>query len=138
MMKQEPLQVSGRPTPNACRGSVVNTASMAGLAIIGGLPAYNASKHGVVSMTRVDARQYADQGIRINCVCPGFVDTPMFRGSGLSEEYIEAAKSQSPMKRFVAASEIADGAVFLSGTYASAITGVSLPVDGGSLLFHIV
>lgn len=140
MAKQEPLdvQIPGRPGANLCRGSIVNTASMAGLGIIGGLSAYNASKHGVVTTTRVDARQFAEQGLRINCVCPGFVDTPMLRGSGLSEDYLEAAKSQSPMRRFVQAAEIADGVVFLSGSCASAVTGISLPVDGGALLYHVV
>lgn len=138
MVKQQPLEISDRPSPNTTRGSIVNTASMSGLAVMGTLSAYNASKHGVVSMTRVDARQFADQGIRINCVCPGFVDTPMFRGSGLSDEYIELAKTQAPMKRFVQSSEIADGVLFLSGAYASAITGISLPVDAGALLFHII
>jgi NAD(P)-dependent dehydrogenase (short-subunit alcohol dehydrogenase family) len=111
---------------------------MAGLGIVGTLAAYNASKHGVVSMTRVDARQFADKGIRVNCVCPGFVDTPMFRESGLAEDYIDAAKNQAPMKRFTESHEIADGVLYLSGTFASGVTGVSLPVDGGTLLFHIV
>ena len=111
---------------------------MAGLGIVGLLPAYNASKHGVVSMTRVDARQFAHKGIRINCVCPGFVDTPMFRGSGLSEQFIEAAKNQAPMKRFTETYEVADAVLYLSGTFASAVTGISLPVDAGALLFHIV
>lgn len=138
MMAQEPLKVNGRPKANICRGSIVNTASMAGLGVIGTLSTYNASKHGVVSMTRVDARQFADKGIRVNCVCPGFVDTPMFRNSGLSEEYIDTAKNHAPMKRFTEAHEIADGVLFLSGTFASGVTGVSLPVDGGTLLFHIV
>lgn len=138
MMEQKLLEVSGRPRPNICRGSIVNTASAAGLGIIGSLGAYNASKHGVVSMTRVDARQFADKGIRINCICPGFVDTPMFRNSGLSEEHIQTAKNQAPMKRFVETHEIADGVLYLSGTFASAVTGVSHLVDGGMLLFHIV
>jgi NAD(P)-dependent dehydrogenase (short-subunit alcohol dehydrogenase family) len=138
MLQQDPLISTDQDVPNGCRGSIVNTASIAGLGVLGGLSAYHASKHSVVSMTRVDARQFADNGIRVNCVCPGFVDTPMFRGSGLSDEYIEAAKSQAPMHRFVAASEVADGVLFLSGSSASAITGVSLPIDAGALLFHIV
>ena len=136
MSKQEPLDVPG--VRNSPRGSIVNTASVAGLSVIGKLGPYNSSKHGVVSMTRVDARQFAKEGIRINSVCPGFVDTPLFRGSGLSPEYIASAEDQSPMQRLIDPAEIADGVVFLSGRSASAITGISMPIDGGALLYHII
>lgn len=136
MTEQTPLTVSG--LEHVSKGSIVNTASMAGLSAISGLSAYNSSKHGVVTMTRVDARQFAKDGIRVNCVCPGFVDTPLFRGSGLSPEYIASAEDQSPMKRLIGAAEVAAAVIFLSSQSASAITGVSLPVDGGALLYHII
>jgi len=136
MVKQEPLVIPG--LKRVSRASIVNTASMAGLSAIGHLAPYISSKHGVVSMTRVDARQFAKEGIRINCVCPGFVDTPMFRGSGLSEEYIAAAEDQSPMKLLIDPADVADAVIFLSGRSASVITGISLPVDGGALLYHII
>ena len=136
MLKQEPLPVvKGQ---RACRGSIVNTASMSGLAVIGTLAPYNASKHAVVSMTRVDARQYAKDKIRVNCVCPGFTETPMFRGSDLSQEYINAAIAESPMNRLIDAEEIAEGVLFLSSSGGSAVTGISLPLDGGALLYHII
>jgi NAD(P)-dependent dehydrogenase (short-subunit alcohol dehydrogenase family) len=135
MLKQSPLVFNDH---RAQKGSIINTASMNGIAVIGTLPGYNASKHAVVSMTRVDARQFAADGIRINCICPGFVETPMLTESGLEEKYIEAAKSQSPSNRLMKAAEIANGAVFLASSMASGITGVHLPIDGGAQLFHII
>jgi NAD(P)-dependent dehydrogenase (short-subunit alcohol dehydrogenase family) len=136
MMKQDPLAVPG--LQHIPRGSIVNTASILGLSALGGLSTYNSSKHGVVSMTWVDARQFAGDGIRINCVCPGLVDTPMLRATSHTPEDLATAKNQSPIKRFIDASEIADAVIFLSGRSASAITGISLPVDGGALLYHII
>lgn len=120
------------------RGAIVNTASLCGLAGIGTLAAYNGSKHAVAVLTRVDARQYAADGIRINAVCPGFVETPMFVGSGLTPEYVKAAESQCPMNRLLKPAEIAHGVLFLLGSGASAITGINLPIDGGALLYHII
>ena len=134
MLKQEPLAISG--LKHVSRASIVNTSSMAGLAVIPGLGGYAATKHGVISMTRVDARSYAEDGIRINSVCPGFVDTPMLRGE-TSDEFIAAAAGQSPMKRLVDPAEVANAVLFLSGSGATAITGVSLPVDCGALLYRI-
>ncbi|KAL4801515.1 oxidoreductase [Aspergillus unguis] len=131
MLQQEPLSVSG--VRHAPRGSIVNTASMAGLGVLSGLAGYSATKHGVVSMTRVDARQYAEQGIRINSVCPGFVDTPMLRGE-MDEEWVKASARNAPVNRLIDPAEVANGVVFLSGSLATAVTGVSLPVDGGALL----
>lgn len=135
MLQQEPLSIPG--VKHVPRGSIVNTASMAGLAVMPTVGTYSASKHGIVSMTRVDARQYAAEGIRINCVCPGFVDTPMSRGE-MSEEWIQGAAKQAPMNRTVDSSEVADAVVFLSGSLATAVTGISLPVDCGALLYHII
>lgn len=135
MLKQEPLLYSDHRTQ---RGSIINTASMNGIAVIGTLPGYNASKHAVVSMTRVDAREFATDRIRINCVCPGFVETPMLTGSGLEGKYIESAKSHSPSNRLMQPSEIANGVVFLAGSMASGVTGIHLPIDGGAQLFHVV
>ncbi|KAJ6017882.1 hypothetical protein N7451_001261 [Penicillium sp. IBT 35674x] len=135
MLQQEPLSVSGvRHVP---RGSIVNTASMAGLSTMPGIAAYTATKHGVISMTRVDARQYAEQGVRINSICPGFVDTPMLRGE-MPDEWVKASARNAPMKRLIDPAEVANGVVFLSGSLATAVTGISLPVDGGALLYHIV
>ncbi|EXJ83045.1 hypothetical protein A1O3_06862 [Capronia epimyces CBS 606.96] len=135
MLKQEPLAVPG--VRKASRGSIVNTASMASHSAVSLIAPYTSSKHGVLTITREDARQFGKDGIRINCVSPGYVDTPLLRGSGHGGEYVRAAEEGSPMKRLVDPAEVADGVVFLSGSAASAITGVSLPVDGGALLYHM-
>ncbi|KAJ5633482.1 hypothetical protein N7490_009821 [Penicillium lividum] len=135
MLQQEPLCVPG--VRHAPRGSIVNTASMAGLSTMPGISAYTATKHGIISMTRVDARQYAEQGIRINSICPGFVDTPMLRGEML-DEWVKASARNAPMNRLIDPAEVANGVVFLSGSLATAVTGISLPVDGGALLYRIV
>ncbi|TVY24863.1 putative oxidoreductase [Lachnellula hyalina] len=135
MLEQTPLIFNDH---RAQKGSIINTASMNGIAVLGTLPGYNASKHAVVSMTRVDARTFAPEGIRVNCICPGFVETPMLTGSGLEDKYIEAAKAQNPSNRLMKAIEIANGVVFLAGSLASGITGIHLPIDGGGLLFHVV
>jgi len=92
----------------------------------------------VVVMMRCDARQFAPHKIRINCVSPGFVDTPMMRNAGLSEEYMNITKAQSPMNRFTYAEEIAESVIFLSSSRASGITGVNLNVDAGANLFHVI
>jgi NAD(P)-dependent dehydrogenase (short-subunit alcohol dehydrogenase family) len=89
-------------------------------------------------MSAVDACQYAPEKIRINTVCPGFVDTPMLRGSGLAQEYIDAAVAQCPMNRLLHPREIANGIVFLSSSMASGITGINLPIDCGAQLYHII
>lgn len=134
MLEQEPLAVAN--VNRIIRGSIVNTASLVGLASIGRMSSYHSSKHAAVSMTRVDARHYADKGIRVNCICPGFVKTPMMTDSNLSEAFLEKASAQCPMKRLVDPDEVAEAILFLHGSGASAITGVSLPIDGGALLFH--
>lgn len=134
MLKQSPLP----DAPRAARGSIVNTASLSGVATLGGFSAYHSAKHAVVSMTRTEAREYGGQGIRINCVCPGVVDTPLLRGTPLSKEFIEACEAQCPMNRLIDPAEIADGVAFLHGAGASAVTGIHLPIDGGALLFHVV
>jgi NAD(P)-dependent dehydrogenase (short-subunit alcohol dehydrogenase family) len=136
MLKQNPLPVKHEFQRQ--RGSIVNTASLCGIAVIGTLSAYNSSKHAVVQMSAVDARQYAPELIRINTVCPGFVETPMLRGSPLSDEYVNTVKAQCPANRILDPLEIANAILFLSGSLASGITGVNLSVDGGANLFHVI
>lgn len=130
MLKQDPLKMEGVRHPP--RGSIVNTASLLGLGVQPQMAPYNSSKHAVVSMSRCDAREFASQGIRVNCVCPGIVDTPMARKANLDDEWI---KKQSPMGRMADAEEVAEAVTFLSGAGATAITGISMPVDTGSLLY---
>lgn len=104
------------------------------------LSSYNSVKHAVVSMTKVDARQYGPSGIRVNAVSPGFTLTPMLTGggAGLSEAFFDGAKAQSPMNRLTYPEEVAEAVVFLFGSRASGITGVNLHVDAGASLYHVI
>lgn len=117
------------PAFNNQKGSIVNTASIAGHCIIPTAPAYGASKHAVVALTRCD-------GVRINCVSPGPVWTPMLSDSNLPKEFIELTKTMAPMHRFIEAREVADAMLFLGGPRGSAISGVNLPVDCGNQLIR--
>lgn len=115
-------------------GSIVNTSSIAGLVGDGGHPAYAASKHGVVGLTRTAAIQYAKAGIRVNAVCPGVIRTPMTEQLFTeSPELKTLMVSQQPIERLAEAEEVARVVVWLCTDEASFITGHPLPVDGGFL-----
>lgn len=111
-------------------GAIVNTASVAGLVGLAGA-GYCGSKHAVVGLTRSAAMRYAAEGIRINCVCPGAIATPMTEAEGLSEQSRAFMAQMHPMNRMGRAEEIADGVVFLVSDKASFITGHPLAIDGG-------
>lgn len=116
------------------RGSIVNMASVAGLVGFAGLPAYCASKGGVVQLSRAAALEYADQGMRINVVCPGAIKTEMIdRITRHDPEEEKAFAALQPMNRMGYAREIADAVVWLSSPQASFVTGTAFPVDGGYL-----
>lgn len=113
-------------------GSIVNTASVAGLQGFARYTAYAASKHGVVGLTKSAALEYAKAGIRINAVCPGYIRTgmtqPMLdRRPGL-EERVSAIE---PLGRIGRPEEIADAVIWLCSDAASFVTGHAMPVDGG-------
>jgi NAD(P)-dependent dehydrogenase (short-subunit alcohol dehydrogenase family) len=112
-------------------GSIVNCASVAGLRAAPRVPAYTAAKHGVIGLTRVAAREYAAQGVRVNAVCPGTVDTPMLRAS-MSPEVIEHFVSANPVSRLAEADEIATVALWLCDEAPGFLTGETIAVDGGS------
>jgi len=113
-------------------GSIVNTASIAGLVGIERLPAYIASKHGVVGLTRTAALEYAMRNIRVNCVCPGAIRTPMTERvldkEGISEEEWIAPE---PIGRMGKPEEIAEAVVWLLSDAASFVTGHPMAIDGG-------
>jgi len=111
-------------------GAVVNNASMWGLVGQPKRAAYCAAKGGVVQLTRVAALEYATKNIRVNCICPGFVDTGMFGGPNANPLHAYA-KVLVPMARVAQASEIAELALFLASDRSSYMTGAVLPVDGG-------
>jgi NAD(P)-dependent dehydrogenase (short-subunit alcohol dehydrogenase family) len=113
-------------------GSIVNTASVAGLVGFERLPAYNASKHGVVGLTRTAALEYAAKNIRVNCVCPGVIRTPMVERiidtGGFTELELNAGE---PVGRMGQPEEIAQGVVWLLSDSASFVTGHPMTIDGG-------
>ncbi len=114
------------------KGVIVNCASVAGLNGFAGLPAYVATKHGVVGLTRTAALEYAKQGIRINAVCPGVIHTAMVdRITGKDKEVEKQYIAMEPVGRMGNPEEVAEAVVWLCTDAASFITGVALPVDGG-------
>jgi NAD(P)-dependent dehydrogenase (short-subunit alcohol dehydrogenase family) len=113
-------------------GAIVNTASGAGLVGVPMLSAYNASKHGVVGLTKTAALEYAQKNIRVNCVCPGLINTPMVArmidSGGMNEQDSVAAE---PVRRMGRPEEIGEGVVWLLSDAASFVTGHSMSIDGG-------
>jgi NAD(P)-dependent dehydrogenase (short-subunit alcohol dehydrogenase family) len=116
-------------------GRIVNFASQGWwTGGFGGSVAYAATKGGVVSLTRGLARTYGPDGITVNCIAPGAVDTPMLY-DGLSEDALEAFIAQIPLGRVARPDEIAGAAVFLASAHAGYITGATLNVSGGQLIY---
>jgi NAD(P)-dependent dehydrogenase (short-subunit alcohol dehydrogenase family) len=111
-------------------GAIVNTASIAGIAGIRNNAAYVAAKHGVVGLTKAAALEYAQSGIRVNAVCPGFVRTPILELDGTPEGESRYARLQ-PMGRLGQPEEVAETVVWLCSDAASYITGHAMSVDGG-------
>ncbi len=126
-MKYEIIQML-----NQGGGAIVNTASVMGL--VGGSrsPAYGATKHGVVGLTKTGAVDYAQESIRINAVCPGYIRTPMIEQGILSDPVAEErVVSRHPMHRLGTPEEIAEAVVWLCSDAASFVTGTAMTVDGG-------
>jgi NAD(P)-dependent dehydrogenase (short-subunit alcohol dehydrogenase family) len=123
-MKHELLRMQAQGS-----GAIVNTASIAGLAGLPTSSAYVAAKHGVVGLTKTAAIEYAEAGIRVNAVCPGYIKTPM------TEETMRrrgaAIIAQTPLKRMGSPEEIAEMVVWLLSERASYVTGAAYNVDGG-------
>jgi NAD(P)-dependent dehydrogenase (short-subunit alcohol dehydrogenase family) len=115
-------------------GSIVNIASIEGLEGTEGGSAYNASKGGVVALTKCMAIDYGRRGLRVNCICPGGIDTPMLHSvtdpEGM-EPYRDKLRDGHLLGRFGKPSEIAAAAAFLASEDASFVTGHALVVDGG-------
>ncbi len=113
-------------------GAIVNTASVAGLVGFPNLPAYVASKHGVVGLTKATALEYAEQGIRVNAVCPGVIRTPMVdRVIGGDPDLEAQYTAMEPIGRLGRPEEIADAVVWLCSDQSSFVTGQAIAVDGG-------
>lgn len=118
-------------------GVIVNNASVAGLngARVPGC-AYVASKHGVVGLTKAAAVEYADQGIRINVVCPAVIKTPMAEAAFADPVFRKKVYGQHAIGRVGEPEEVASVVTFLCSDDASFLTGISVPIDGGFLLFQ--
>jgi NAD(P)-dependent dehydrogenase (short-subunit alcohol dehydrogenase family) len=120
-------------------GSIIHIASVEGIEGFEGGSAYNASKGAVILLARNMAIDYGRKGIRVNAVCPGFIETPMLDGilgmEGLAE-IRDKIREAHQLGRFGRPEEIANAALFLASDEASFVTGVALPVDGGYTAGH--
>jgi NAD(P)-dependent dehydrogenase (short-subunit alcohol dehydrogenase family) len=113
-------------------GVIVNCSSVAGLTGFLNLPAYVASKHGIVGLTKTAALENATTGIRINAVCPGVIHTAMIdRVTGGDQETEKQYTAMEPIGRMGKPEEIASAVVWLCSNEAAFVTGIALPVDGG-------
>jgi NAD(P)-dependent dehydrogenase (short-subunit alcohol dehydrogenase family) len=110
-------------------GAIVNCASSAGIRGAAYCGVYSASKHGVVGLTKSAALEYGSQGVRINAVCPGMIDTPMTQDPAM-QEVIAMLVAQSPLARIGQPQEVATAALWLCSDAASFVHGQAIPVDG--------
>lgn len=114
------------------KGAIVNCSSVAGLVGFLGIPAYTASKHGILGLTKTAALEYAKTGLRINAVCPGVIRTPMIERFTRGDDQAEAQlTAMEPIGRVGEPEEIASAVVWLCSDAASFVTGHSMVVDGG-------
>lgn len=129
-MKYELLQMSKQKS-----GVIVNMASILGKVGFATLSHYAAAKHGVIGLTQTAALEYATDGIRINAICPGFIDTPLLTEGGITDQ--ADAKQRivdlHPMKRLGKADEIANSFIFLASDESSFVSGTAIEIDGGYL-----
>lgn len=129
-MKHELVQMSKQKS-----GIIVNMSSILGKVGFAQSAHYVASKHAVLGLTKTAAIEYATEGIRINAICPGFIETPLLKKAGISEnaEAKQLIINMHPMKRFGTSDEIAKGFIFLSCDDSSFMTGTAIEIEGGYL-----
>jgi NAD(P)-dependent dehydrogenase (short-subunit alcohol dehydrogenase family) len=123
-MKHELIQMKKQGS-----GAIVNCSSLGGLVGLPGRAAYHATKHGVIGLTKSAALDVAADGIRVNAICPGCIDTPM--GDGIDPEAMKAFLKEQPIGRAGQPEEIAAVVLWLCSPASSFVLGVALPVDGG-------
>jgi len=128
------VKYAARVMVNAKRGSIICTASVAGIRAGGGGITYSASKAGVISLVQTVANQLAGSGVRINAICPGLIET------GMTKPLFDRARKRgsehkigqlNPLRRYGRPEEIAGAALFLASDDSSYVNGIALPVDGG-------
>ena len=115
---------------NGC-GSIINMSSIYGIVGADVRAAYVASKGGVTNLTRGMALDYAQDNIRVNCICPGFVETPLVADVIKTPEEYQTLADKHPMHRLGQPEEIAYGALYLASDESAFVTGIALPIDGG-------
>ena len=112
-------------------GAIVDTSSVAGLLANARTAACNTVKAGVINLMRAVAIEYARDGIRANCVCPGAIDTPLLQSALSNPAYSDTIRQAIPMQRIGHPEEIAEVVLFLASDLASYVTGTLVVVDGG-------
>jgi len=118
------------------KGSIINMSSILGKVGFATASHYVAAKHGVIGLTQTAALEYATEGIRINAICPGFIETPLLTKAGISDEHADVKQgvvNLHPMKRFGTSDEVANAFMFLASNESSFVTGSTIEVDGGYL-----
>jgi 3-oxoacyl-[acyl-carrier protein] reductase len=111
------------------RGAIINLLSVAALTGLESVPHYSAAKGGILALTRAVAREVGSRGIRVNAICPGYIDTPMT--APVSELVRKAVLSRTPLGRWGLPEEVAATAVFLASDEASFVTGQWISPNGG-------
>ena len=126
-------QAAARHMRESGRGAIVNIASVGGLIGLARRPAYTASKHGVVGLTKSLARDLGPAGIRVNAICPGLVRTPLTEQYFAEAAFEEGLETVVPQGRVGTAGDVADAALYLASDQSGYVNGVALTVDGGWL-----
>ena len=121
------------PALRQTRGCIINVASIASFTGVGGTLGYSPSKGGVRLMTQALARDLAADGIRVNAIAPGVIETPMTQSTRENPERLESFMARTPMRRVGQPEELVGPVVFLASSMSSYVNGVTLPVDGGFL-----
>ena len=114
-------------------GSIVNMSSVGGLIGLSHRPAYSASKHGVIGLTKSLARDLAAAGIRVNAICPGVIRTPLTERYFEDESFEQELAAVVPLRRYGVVDDVANAALYLASDMSSYVNGVALTVDGGWL-----
>ncbi|HEY4347560.1 MAG TPA: SDR family NAD(P)-dependent oxidoreductase [Gaiellaceae bacterium] len=126
-------QAAARQMRQTGGGSIVNLSSVGGLVGLPNRPAYTASKHAIVGLTKSLSYDLAPEGIRVNAICPGVIRTPMTEGYWTDERFERDLETVVPLGRAGVPDDVAQAALYLASPMSSYVTGVALPVDGGWL-----